>query len=108
MGIVYRARDCDLGRELVIKVLREEFCDHPHTVQRFVEEAQIASQLQHPGIPPVYDVGRFGNRPFFAMKLVKGYTLAAILGERTDPSADRLRLLNIALQVAQTMFYAHV
>ena len=56
---------------------------------------------------PVYDIGRFGDRPFFTMKLVKGQTLAAILGERTDPAADRPRLLGIALQVSQAMAYAH-
>jgi eukaryotic-like serine/threonine-protein kinase len=76
--------------------------------RRFIEEAQIGGQLQHPGIVPVYDIGRFGNRPFFTMKFVKGLTLAALLGERTDPAADRPRLLAIAMQVAQILAYAHV
>ena len=75
------------------------------TARRFIEEAQIGGQLQHPGVVPIYDIGRFGDQPFFTMKLVKGHTLAAILGERTDPSADRPRLLGIALQVSQAMAY---
>jgi tetratricopeptide (TPR) repeat protein len=63
--------------------------------------------LQHPGVVPVYDIGRFGDRPFFTMKLVKGQTLQALLSERTDLMADRPRILGIALQVAQTLAYAH-
>jgi serine/threonine-protein kinase len=75
--------------------------------RRFIEEAQIGGQLQHPGVVPVYDIGRFGERPFFTMKLVKGKTLSALLAERANPAADRPRLLGIALQVAQTLAYAH-
>src|SRR5262249_45927899 len=58
-------------------------------------------------VVPVYDIGRFGDRPFFTMKLVKGHTLQALLSERADATADRPRLLGIALQVAQTVAYAH-
>ena len=55
-------------------------------IRRFVEEAQIAGQLQHPGIVPVYELGHFADRrPYFAMKLVKGRTLAALLAERGRP-----------------------
>jgi tetratricopeptide (TPR) repeat protein len=107
MGAVLRGRDVDLGRDLAVKVLLEKFANRPDVARRFIEEAQICGQLQHPGIVPVYDIGKFGDRPFFTMKLVKGQTLAAILAERADPSADRPRLLGIALQVAHAMAYAH-
>ena len=107
MGAVLRGRDVDLGRDLAVKVLLEKYVNRPDVARRFIEEAQIGGQLQHPGVVPVYDIGRFGDRPFFTMKLVKGQTLAAILGERADGSADRSRLLGIALQVAQAMAYAH-
>jgi serine/threonine protein kinase len=107
MGVVLRGRDVDLGRELAVKVLLEKYADRPEVARRFLEEAQIGGQLQHPGVVPVYDIGRFGDRPFFTMKLVKGQTLQALLGERTDPSADRPRFLGVALQVAQTLAYAH-
>jgi serine/threonine-protein kinase len=107
MGAVLRGRDVDLGRDLAIKVLLEKHAHRPDVARRFIEEAQISGQLQHPGVVPVYDIGHFGQRPFFTMKLVKGKTLAALLGERTDPVADRPRLLGIALQVAQTVAYAH-
>src|SRR6516225_1870950 len=103
MGAVLRGRDVDLGRDLAVKVLLEKHARRPEVARRFVEEAQIAGQLQHPGVVPVYDIGRFGARPFFTMKLVKGRTLAALLEDRADPAADRPRFLGIALQVAQTL-----
>src|SRR5258708_10765175 len=89
VGAVLRGRDVDLGRDLAIKVLLEKYADRPEVARRFIEEAQIGGQLQHPGVVPVYDIGRFGERPFFTMKLVKGLTLAAILAERADPGADQ-------------------
>jgi serine/threonine-protein kinase len=107
MGVVLRARDVDLGRDLAVKVLLEKHAHRPEVARRFVEEAQIGGQLQHPGVVPVYDIGRFGERPFFTMKLVKGHTLAQLLAERADPAQDRPRFLAILLQVAQTLAYAH-
>src|SRR6185436_4237219 len=72
------------------------------------EEAQIGGQLQHPGIVPIYELGLLGGeRPYFAMKLVKGKTLAALLGERESPSSERRRFLSIFEQVCQTVAYAH-
>jgi serine/threonine-protein kinase len=107
MGAVLRGRDVDLGRDLAIKVLLEKYANRPEVARRFIEEAQIGGQLQHPGVVPVYDIGQFGDRPFFTMKLVKGKTLAAVLGERADAAAERPRLLGIVLHVAQTLAYAH-
>jgi tetratricopeptide (TPR) repeat protein len=107
MGAVLRGRDVDLGRDLAVKVLLEKHAHRPEVARRFIEEAQIGGQLQHPGVVPVYDIGRFGERPFFTMKLVKGQTLQALLAERADHTQDRPRLVAIALQVAQTLAYAH-
>src|SRR6185369_4252060 len=77
-------------------------------VQRFVEEAQIGGQLQHPGIVPVYELGLMADdRPYFTMKLVKGRTLAALLSQRKAPADNRGRLLSIFESVCQTMAYAH-
>src|SRR5262249_18249088 len=50
MGAILRGRDVDLGRDLAVKVLLEKYVDRPEVVRRFVEEAQIAGQLQHPGV----------------------------------------------------------
>jgi serine/threonine protein kinase len=71
-------------------------------LQRFVEEAQIGGQLQHPGIVPVYELGAWRDeRPFFAMKLVEGRTLAALLAERER--RERRKLLDVFEAVCQTM-----
>ena len=86
MGSVLKGRDPDLGRDVALKVLREDLRDNPDMVRRFVEEAQIGGQLQHPGIVPIYELGTFGDkRPFFSMKLVKGQTLAQMLASRAAP-----------------------
>ena len=87
MGAVLKGRDIDLGRDLAVKVLLEQHRDNPELVRRFVEEAQIGGQLQHPGIVPVYELGTFPDRrPYFAMKLVKGRTLAALLDDAERPA----------------------
>ena len=108
MGAVLKGRDRDLGRDLAVKVLLEEHRDRPELVRRFVEEARIGGQLQHPGIVPVHELGTLGDcRPYFTMKLVEGRTLASLLDERRSAAEDRPRLLGIFEQVCQTMAYAH-
>jgi tRNA A-37 threonylcarbamoyl transferase component Bud32 len=108
MGAILKGRDPDLGRELAIKVLLDEHKDKPEAIHRFVEEAQIGGQLQHPGIAPVYELGQFADkRPFFAMKLVKGETLLKLLADRADASADRGKFLAMFAKVCDTMAYAH-
>jgi serine/threonine-protein kinase len=83
MGAVLKGRDVDLGRDLAVKVLLDSHRDEPDLVRRFIEEAQIGGQLQHPGVVPIYELGCFHDRrPYFTMKLVSGRTLAALLGER--------------------------
>jgi len=108
MGSVLKGRDPDLGRDVAVKVLREDLRDNPEMVRRFVEEAQIGGQLQHPGVVPIYELGTFADRrPFFSMKLVKGHTLAGLLESRKQPGDDLPRFIGIFEQVAQTVAYAH-
>ncbi len=114
MGAVYRVFDPDLHRSLAVKVLQQKYRDESDLDQRFREEAQLTGQLQHPGIPPVHDVGRLADgRPFFAMKLVRGRTLAELLAERprganATPLAEGLsRWLAVFAQVCQAVAYAH-
>jgi tetratricopeptide (TPR) repeat protein len=107
MGVVLRAFDPACGRPLALKVL---VAGEPSAEleQRFVEEAQLTAQLQHPGVAPVYEIGRLDDgRPFFAMKLVKGRTLADLLEERASPAQDLPRFLAVFAQVCQTLAYAH-
>ncbi len=108
MGAVLKGRDVDLGRDLAIKVLLEKHCDRPEMIRRFIEEAQIAGQLQHPGVVPVYELGAFADhRPYFAMKLVKGRNLAAVLADRGKRCEDLMGLLATLLQMGQTVAFAH-
>jgi serine/threonine protein kinase/tetratricopeptide (TPR) repeat protein len=107
MGVVLKGKDTDLGREVAIKVLYQEHRKQSGLLRRFVEEARIGGQLQHPGIVPVYEMHLDGSQPFFSMKLIHGRTLATLLAERSDPSQDRRRFLAIFEQVSQTMAYAH-
>ena len=108
MGVVYRAREGALNRHVAVKVLQPRFpADGPATA-RFLEEAQITGQLQHPGIPPVHHVGTLPDgRPFLVMKLIKGNTLEELLKERADPAADRGRFVAVFEQVCQAVACAH-
>lgn len=104
MGAILKGRDPDLGRDVAVKVLR----DDANMIRRFIEEAQIGGQLQHPGVVPIYELGTMSDRrPFFSMKLVKGQTWAQMLEARPGPDADLPRSLSIFEAVCQTMAYAH-
>jgi len=108
MGVILKGHDTDLGRDVALKVLDADLAKNPAVVQRFVEEAQIGGQLQHPGIVPVYDLGLMADEcPYFTMKLVKGRTLSALLQQRKNTADNRGRLLAIFESVCQTMAYAH-
>jgi serine/threonine-protein kinase len=108
MGVILKGHDTDLGRDVAVKVLDKRLSERMDVVQRFVEEAQIGGQLQHPGIVPVYELGMMADeRPYFTMKLVKGRTLAALLAARETTSSNRGNLIEIFEAVCQTMAYAH-
>jgi serine/threonine-protein kinase len=82
MGAVFRATDRVLGREVAVKLVREDLVGTA-LAARFAKEARITGQLQHPGIPPVHDLGQTTDGcPFLAMKLFRGCTLAADLATR--------------------------
>ena len=105
MGIVYRAHDARLNRDVAVKLLQEKYSPSSLAAKRFVEEARITGQLQHPGIPPVHEVGTLPDgRPFIAMKLIKGQTLAELLA---DGKTSRGSLIASFEQVCQAMAYAH-
>ncbi|MFO0843789.1 MAG: serine/threonine-protein kinase [Gemmataceae bacterium] len=108
MGVVYRATDTTLGREVAVKVLQERFGPGSPAARRFDDEARITAQLQHPNIPAVHDLGVLPDgRPFLAMRLIKGDTLEAMLAARPAPSADRGRFVAAFEQVCQAVAYAH-
>src|SRR5262245_44751410 len=85
----YRARELTIGREVAIKILRALFSESG--TRRFVDGVRIMAQLQHPGIPAAHYLGTLPDgRPFVAMKLIRGRSLADILAERPAPGADLL------------------
>ena len=108
MGVVYRATDAVLGREVAVKVLQEKYAPDSAAALRFADEARITGQLQHPNIPAVHDLGVLPDgRPFLAMKLIKGETLEELLKRRADPAEGRGRFVATFEQVCQAVAYAH-
>src|SRR5262249_47289615 len=112
MGAVLRGVDCDIRREVAIKYMLDP--NDPKKTARFVEEAQITGQLEHPNIVPIQELGVDPTkRLFFSMKMVKGRSLAQVLDElRKDPKrAEKefslARLLNVFVNVCHALAYAH-
>ena len=104
MGEVYRARDTRLGRLVAIKFVSEEFASDRRSSERLVREAQLTSNLNHPNIVTVHDVGELDGRPFIVMEFVAGQSLhAAQIQERFTP----MRAIDIAGQVAEALAAAH-
>jgi tetratricopeptide (TPR) repeat protein len=106
MGVVYRARDRRFERDVAVKLLADS--GNAEEVARFVQEAKITGQLQHPGIPAAHELGKLANgQPFLAMKLVKGQTLQSLLDQRPNPQHDHGRYVAIFEQVCHAVGYAH-
>jgi tetratricopeptide (TPR) repeat protein len=104
MGVVYLARDAAFDRDVAVKLLAACYPSDSPASQRFLNEARITGQLQHPGIPAVHQVGTCSDgRPFLAMKLIKGRTLDEVLKGR----AEHGRLLAVFEAVCQAVGYAH-
>ena len=98
IGRVWLAHDSDLGRDVALKELRPERAGHATLEARFLQEARITGQLEHPGIIPVYELFgvRDGGQPFYTMRFVKGRTLSeaarAFHDKRSAGRADALDL----------------
>ncbi len=103
MGEVYRARDTRLGRDVAIKILPAALASDPQFRDRFEREARSISQLTHPHICTLYDVGE-EPAPYLVMELLEGDTLAARLQKGALPLAEALR---IAVEVAGALDKAH-
>jgi serine/threonine protein kinase/formylglycine-generating enzyme required for sulfatase activity len=118
MGEVRRVRDRRLGRVLALKTLHAPSLSRPSLVSRFLEEAQVTAQLQHPGIVPIHDLGTLPDgRLWFTMKEVTGQTFGEVIGEvhavrgtRWQPAASGWtlrRLVDALRQVCEAVGYAH-
>ena len=106
-GVVWRVSDRDCRRELAFKLLSADSAS-TEDVARFVMEAQITAQLEHPGIPPVHDIGRLSDGTlYYSMKCVEGMHLADHLAPRAGRDEHRFALLQIFLSICQTVAFAH-
>ena len=118
-GSVYRAWDEDLMRQVALKLLHKKYVDPVDGVDagqrrraqaRFVHEAQLTAQLDHPGIVPLHDFGTTSTgRPYFTMKMVKGKTLGQVmeLMHRRSGSWNLARTLGAFIKACETIAYAH-
>jgi serine/threonine protein kinase len=119
LGLVYRANDRELDRIVALKEIRDDRADEASYRERFVLEGRITGRLEHPGVVPVYGLGRYADgRPYYAMRFIKGETLSDAIralhetkppeGQQTPERSLALRrLLGRFLSICQTMAYAH-
>jgi serine/threonine-protein kinase len=112
MGVVSSYFDNRVGRSVAWKQLRRDIDDDDQGRARFVREARIQGQLEHPAIVPVYDIGASDDgSPYFTMKTVKGVTLADVIGSLaagdTDKRYARHRLLSAFSRICLAVAYAH-
>jgi hypothetical protein len=110
MGVILRVWDEDLRRHLAMKVMLDEQEGAASRLSRFLEEAQVTGQLDHPGIVPVHELGIDARgRVFFTMKLVKGRTLEHVFEavRHGDDGWSVTRALSVVLRVCEAMAFAH-
>jgi serine/threonine protein kinase/tetratricopeptide (TPR) repeat protein len=105
MGIVYRARQKDLGREVALKMLASGEWSSAAEVRRLLHDAEMAAQLRHEYIVPVYAVGQYRGLPFCVMELIAGGSLAQRVADLVTEPREAARLIAAA---ARALHYAHL
>jgi tetratricopeptide (TPR) repeat protein len=105
MGVVYRAQDRRLGREIALKRMPDSLKDHPRAVELFLREARASAALNHPNIVTTYDVDMESGVYFITMELLEGSTLADLL--QTRGRIQPIDVARLGLQVCSGLAYAH-
>lgn len=103
MGVVYRAVQESLAREVALKLVRPELLFFPGARERFQREVELVARMQHPGIVPVHAVGSEAGVPYFAMELVRGATLADVLADLGGREAHTLSGADLDLVLARRL-----
>jgi YVTN family beta-propeller protein len=104
MGVVYRARDLALDRDVALKLLAPHLADDVSFRERFLTESRVAASLEHPNVVPIHDAGEIDGQLYIAMRLVDGTDLKALLREGPLEPARAVRILE---QVAGALDAAH-
>ena len=104
MGVVYKAEDTRLGRNVALKFLPEEMQQDPTARKRFLREAKSAAALDHPYICKIYEVGKAEEKPFISMEYIQGMTLSQKL---TDGPLPLKNALETAVEIAEALEAAH-
>ncbi len=105
MGVVYRAFDTELRREVALKTLHLGDVRDPQQADRLLREARTAASLDHPGIVPVHDVGVVDGVPYLAMAFLRGRTLDRLIRDRA--LRDSREKARIACEIARAVGHAH-
>src|SRR5438876_6434753 len=105
MGVVYRARDLALERDVALKLLAPELAEDIRFRERFLRESRLAASLDHPAIIPIYDAGEVGGHLYIAMRLVDGTDLKRLLADEGVLAPERA--FGLLAQVGDALDAAH-